>query len=207
MGMTSREFVVHVHIKCAERSTTCGWAVHIRGGREPVVLTGAYHNVSRFRVELLAMLAALKEVRKLSFGRYSLVTLYTCCDYVASVFSSDLQAKWERRKYANVKHADLWRKIFGMYQAMNLRVLHTNEASDLREYELCKADAAFALQHEPALLEERAPMAEKTFRAFRAYEKRLASNEQKPDELVDLLLTRLSRNVRQSIFGFIPVIA
>lgn len=80
-------------------------------GKNPIPIMGAVENITKNRLELLALDSALSYLNK----RSARVIIHTASEYITGAFAQDWTDKWERNNYKSkgkaIKHADLWKSI------------------------------------------------------------------------------------------------
>ncbi|MCI8507539.1 MAG: hypothetical protein HFJ06_03090 [Lachnospiraceae bacterium] len=79
-------------------------------GKKPKPVTVCIEDITKNRLDLLAVSEALSHLTK-----QSRVTVYTASEYITNAFIQGWTDKWEKNGYKSgnkpVKHADLWKSI------------------------------------------------------------------------------------------------
>ena len=94
-----------------------GYGIILLSGKYRKELSQGYRLTTNNRMELLAVIKALEEL-KISGSR---VTVYTDSKYVADAVEKGWVFKWELKQFKGKKNPDLWKRFLNIYKKHHVR--------------------------------------------------------------------------------------
>ena len=101
------------------------------------------------RMELLAVIVALENIK---FDNLE-ITVYSDSKYVTDAINQDWITKWKRRRYANVKNPDLWRRFVKLYDKHNPKMVWIKGHNNHPQNERCDLLAVAASHKKDKLID------------------------------------------------------
>lgn len=112
-------------------------------------LSEGFLRTTNNRMELLAVIVALEQLKFENLD----ITVYSDSKYVTEAINQDWLFKWKRRRYANVKNPDLWRRFMPLYEKHKPKFVWIKGHNDHPQNERCDRLAVAASQKKKLLLD------------------------------------------------------
>lgn len=124
----------HVEIYCdgacsgnGRKTNAGGWGAVLKFGARTRTISGGEHNTSNQRMELLACIKALEEVKTSDVN----VDVYSDSAYLVNCFKQKWHEKWTRNGWMNskkepVENRDLWERLLGLVGRLNVSFYKVN---------------------------------------------------------------------------------
>lgn len=110
-----------------------GYGVVLKSGGHRKELSQGYSLTTNNRMELLAVIVALEQLR---FNQ-SRVTIYTDSRYVADAVEKGWLFEWERKGFKKKKNPDLWRRFLKEYRKHRVKFIWVKGHANIPENERC----------------------------------------------------------------------
>lgn len=118
-----------------------GYGIVLKWGSTVKELAQGYRKTTNNRMELLAVIVALKQLKKEGVN----IIIYTDSSYVVNSVEKGWVFGWVKKGFKGKKNADLWRKFLEEYKKHNIKFQwvkgHANNAGNIRCDELATAAA------------------------------------------------------------------
>jgi ribonuclease HI len=119
-----------------------GYGAILRSGRHYKELSGGYRLTTNNRMELLAVIVALEELKIPN----SEVEIYTDSRYVCDAIEKKWVFSWEKTGFKKKKNVDLWKRFLNIYPINNVKIHWIKGHSSIPENEKCDQLAVKASQ-------------------------------------------------------------
>jgi len=110
-----------------------GYGIVLISGRHRKELSGGYRLTTNNRMELMAVIVALEQLRIIP----SKVTLYTDSRYVADAVEKGWVFNWEKKGFRKKKNPELWKRFLEIYRKHEVRFVWIKGHNDTPENERC----------------------------------------------------------------------
>ena len=131
-----------------------GYGVVLMSGKHRKELTCGYRLTTNNRMELLAVIAGLEKVKHPP----QKVSIYSDSKYVVDAINKRWVLSWEKnnwkRKKANVKNIDLWKRFLSIYRKHKVELRWIPGHAGIPENEKCDQLAVNAAQSDNLLIDE-----------------------------------------------------
>ncbi|HOE04175.1 MAG TPA: ribonuclease HI [Bacteroidales bacterium] len=94
-----------------------GYAAILKSGSHTKEISGGFRMTTNNRMELLAVIKALKCLKKPG----SQVLVFSDSKYVVDAVEKKWVFDWEQKNFKNKKNEDLWREFLNIYRKHNVR--------------------------------------------------------------------------------------
>jgi len=108
-----------------------------------------YLKTTNNRMELLAVIVAIEQIK---FDNLE-ITVFSDSKYVVDAVNKDWIAGWKRRRYANVKNTDLWKRFIKLYDQFKPKMVWIKGHNDHPQNERCDRLAVAAAQKKNLLID------------------------------------------------------
>lgn len=108
-----------------------------------------YLKTTNNRMELLAVIVALEQLK---FDKLE-ITIFSDSKYVVDAVNKDWITGWKRRRYSNVKNADLWKRFIKLYDKFKPKMVWIKGHNDHPQNERCDRLAVAASQQKNLLID------------------------------------------------------
>jgi ribonuclease HI len=127
-----------------------GYGVILKSGSHYKEISQGYRNTTNNRMELLAVIIALEEL-KISG---STVEIYSDSRYVCDAVEKKWLFEWERTHFRKKKNSDLWQRFLKVYRIHDVRFHWIKGHANISENERCDQLAVEASQQNNLLIDE-----------------------------------------------------
>ena len=127
-----------------------GYGIVMKSGKHRKEMSGGYLLTTNNRMELLAVIVALEQIR---YER-SEVSVYSDSKYVCEAVNQGWLFDWERKRFKKKKNPDLWSRFLNIYRKHNVKLIWIKGHSNIIENERCDRLAVEASQQEKLLVDE-----------------------------------------------------
>jgi len=107
-------------------------------------ISGGYRKTTNNRMELLAVIVALRAIKKTNVD----VTIYSDSKYVVDAVEKGWVFGWMKKGFANKKNPDLWRDFLPLYQKIKPKLVWIKGHNDHPQNEKCDKLAVAAAKKE-----------------------------------------------------------
>lgn len=121
-----------------------GYGLVMISGKYRKELSGGYQLTTNNRMELLAVIVALEQLRH----KPSEVTVYSDSKYVCEAVNQGWLFKWERKRFQKKKNPDLWLRFLDIYRQHNVKLVWIKGHSNISENDRCDRLAVDASRQE-----------------------------------------------------------
>lgn len=128
-----------------------GYGVVLEAGRHRKELWGGYRRTTNNRMELLAAIVALEELKKPGMD----VTIVSDSKYVVDSVEKGWLFDWEKKGFAKKKNPDLWQRFLKVYRRHRVKFQWIRGHNGHPQNELCD-ELAVAARSQPDLLADEA---------------------------------------------------
>ncbi len=108
-----------------------------------------YLKTTNNRMELLAVIVALEKIK---FDNLE-IAVYSDSKYVTEAVNQDWIAAWKRRRFANVKNPDLWRRFIKLYNEYKPKMIWIKAHNNHPQNERCDRLAVIASKKKDKLID------------------------------------------------------
>lgn len=119
-------------------------------GHKPKELSAGYRKTTNNRMELLAVIAGLKALKKSDVD----VTVYSDSTYVVKAINEGWVFGWLKKGFKDKKNADLWRVYLQLHQKFNPTLIWIKGHNNHPQNERCDKLAVAAATSENLLIDE-----------------------------------------------------
>ncbi len=126
-----------------------GYAALLRYGRHYKEINGAYEYTTNNRMELIAVIKALEEVKKKDLS----IKIHTDSHYIVSAYNQGWLDKWIKNGFKKIKNEDLWRKFWTLSKKFILEIVWVKGHSGDPQNERCDYLAVYAAENGPWLID------------------------------------------------------
>lgn len=127
-----------------------GYGIVMKSGNHRKELSGGYLLTTNNRMELLAVIVALEQIRYDG----SEVSVYSDSKYVCEAVNQGWLFDWERKRFKKKKNPDLWSRFLKIYRKHNVKLIWIKGHNNIVENERCDRLAVEASQQEKLLVDE-----------------------------------------------------
>jgi ribonuclease HI len=127
-----------------------GYGVILKSERHYKELSQGYRLTTNNRMELLAVIVALEELKI----KGSEVDIFTDSRYVSDAIEKGWLFDWEQKGFKKKKNVDLWKRFLSVYPKYKVKIHWIKGHSDIVENEKCDKLAVKASQHKELLDDE-----------------------------------------------------
>ena len=127
-----------------------GYGVVMISGRHRKELSQGYKRTTNNRMELLAVIIALEQLRY----DETRVTVFTDSRYVCEAVNQGSLFDWERKRFKKKKNQDLWIRFLKAYRKHNVQLKWIKGHNNIPENERCDQLAVEASKKEKLLVDE-----------------------------------------------------
>ena len=113
-------------------------------------MSGGYRLTTNNRMELLAVIVALEQLRYDG----SEVTIYSDSKYVCEAVNQGWLFEWERKRFKKKKNQDLWSRFLEIYRKHSVRLVWIKGHSNITENERCDRLAVDASRQPKLMVDE-----------------------------------------------------
>jgi len=128
-----------------------GYGTVLMSGPHRKELSGGFRLTTNNRMELLAVIKGLEELKKDNCE----VTIYTDSKYVADAVEKKWVFGWEKKQFKGKKNPDLWIRFLAIYRKHDVKFIWVKGHANIPENERCD-QLAVAASQSPNLLIDRA---------------------------------------------------
>ena len=118
---------------CLKNPGDGGWAAVIIRNDESKEISGSERNTTNNRMELLAVIIALENIKKPDCQ----ITVYSDSKYVVDAVEKKWVFSWEKKNFKNKKNPDLWIRFLKIFTTLSVRFIWVKGHSDNVENERC----------------------------------------------------------------------
>jgi|SRR5690554_1210129 len=109
--MDKKTIVIYTDGSASYKDKLGGLGIYIQYGKFEKIVSRGYSNTTNNRMELRAVIEAMKEIKDKSFKLH----IYSDSEYVVNIFTS-WAFKWEKEKFAGKKNVDLLKEGLEEYR-------------------------------------------------------------------------------------------
>ena len=110
-----------------------GYGAVLMAGEHRKELSGGFRKTTNNRMELLAVITALKALKKSG----SKVHIYTDSKYVSDAINKGWVFNWEKKNFKKKKNTDLWKQLLEIYRKHNVTISWVEGHANIKENERC----------------------------------------------------------------------
>ena len=110
-----------------------GYGVVMMSGSHRKELSEGFRKTTNNRMELLAVITALKALKKPG----SNVHIYTDSKYVSDAINKEWVFNWEKKGFKKKKNIDLWKRFLELYRKHNVSISWVEGHANIKENERC----------------------------------------------------------------------
>ncbi len=110
-----------------------GYGIVLKSGKHRKEIACGYRLTTNNRMELLAVIVALEQLR---YER-SEVSIYSDSKYVCDAVNKGWIFDWERKRYKKKKNPDLWKRFLNIYRKHNVKLVWIKGHNNIPENERC----------------------------------------------------------------------
>ncbi len=110
---------------CSGNPGPGGYCAILRSNGQEKIVSGGERNTTNNRMELLAVIEALRSLTK-----RCIVEVHSDSAYVINAINNDWLSGWKARNYQNVKNPDLWEALSSLIAAHEVRFVKVKGHSD-----------------------------------------------------------------------------
>jgi ribonuclease HI len=110
-----------------------GYGVVLISGPHRKELSEGFRKTTNNRMELLAVITALKALKK----QGSKVHIYTDSKYVSDAINKGWVFNWEKKSFKKKKNIDLWKRFLELYRKHNVSISWVEGHANITENERC----------------------------------------------------------------------
>jgi ribonuclease HI len=110
-----------------------GYGVVLMSGPHRKELSEGFRKTTNNRMELLAVITALKALKKTG----SNVHIYTDSKYVSDAINLGWVFNWEKKNFKKKKNIDLWKHFLELYRQHNVSISWVEGHANIKENERC----------------------------------------------------------------------
>lgn len=110
-----------------------GWAAVMRYGNYKRTLSEGYFKTTNNRMELKAVIEALKKIRKPGYK----VIVYSDSKYIVNAVNEGWLFNWEKKGFKNRKNPDLWREFLNVYRQHQVKLKWVKGHKGIKDNEAC----------------------------------------------------------------------
>ena len=110
-----------------------GYGVVLTFGKHRKELSGGFRKTTNNRMELLAVIEALRAIKKPGAD----IKIYTDSKYVVDAVEKKWVFGWEKKGFKDKKNPDLWRQFLELYPLFNIRFHWLKGHAGHKENERC----------------------------------------------------------------------
>jgi ribonuclease HI len=126
-----------------------GYGVVMMFGNFRKELSGGFRRTTNNRMELLAVIQALKNIHNKTLP----IHIYTDSKYVCDAITKKWVDKWNREQFKKAKNADLWLEYLNVSKEFNLNIHWVKGHSGILENERCDFLATEAAKSNPTQID------------------------------------------------------
>jgi len=126
-----------------------GYGIVLKYGRHRKELSQGYQHTTNNRMELLAVIVALEQLKYDD----SNVIIYSDSTYVCEAVNKKWLFDWERKGFKKKKNPDLWKRFLKLYRKHKVELVWIKGHANHPENEICDRLAVTA-SHSPGLLSD-----------------------------------------------------
>jgi ribonuclease HI len=138
--MTEKRIIIYTDGAARGNPGPGGYGAVMKYGKHRKELSGGFRLTTNNRMELLAVIIALEELKY----EGSLVTVYSDSKYVCEAVNQKWLFDWERKGFKKKKNPDLWRRFLPALRKHNVKLTWIKGHSNIPENERCDALAVEA---------------------------------------------------------------
>lgn len=131
--MSQPKIVVYTDGAASGNPGPGGYGVVMKYGTHRKELSGGFRLTTNNRMELLAVIVALEQLKFVGSG----VTVYSDSKYVCEAVNQRWLFDWERKGFKKKKNPDLWRKFLPLYRKHNVTFVWIKGHNNIPENERC----------------------------------------------------------------------
>jgi ribonuclease HI len=109
-----------------------------------------FYKTTNNRMELLAVIMALEQIK---FNDLE-ITVFSDSKYVTEAVNQNWITAWKRRRFANVKNPDLWRRFIRLYEKYHPKMIWIKGHNNHPQNDRCDQLAVLASQKKDKLIDE-----------------------------------------------------
>lgn len=110
-----------------------GYGIVMQSGKHYKELSEGYRNTTNNRMELLAVIVALENLKI----KNSKVTIYTDSKYVCDAVEKGWVFNWEKNRFKNKKNEDLWRRFLKIFPKHKVKFIWVKGHDNIPGNERC----------------------------------------------------------------------
>lgn len=110
-----------------------GYGVVLMAGPHRKELSEGFRRTTNNRMELLAVITALKALKKTG----SRAHIYTDSKYVSDAINKGWVFNWEKKAFKKKKNIDLWKQFLELYRKHNITISWVEGHANIKENERC----------------------------------------------------------------------
>ncbi len=110
-----------------------GYGAVLKSGPHRKELAGGFRLTTNNRMELLAVIKALEQLKK----ENSRVTVYTDSKYVCDAVEKGWVFSWEKKRFLKKKNVDLWKRFLQVYRKHQVSFKWVKGHNNILENERC----------------------------------------------------------------------
>ncbi len=125
-------------------------------------ISGGFRRTTNNRMELLAVIMALKQIKKTQMS----ILVYTDSKYVVDAIDKKWVFSWKQKGWKKIKNVDLWQVFLPLYELLKPDFHWVKGHSGITENECCDVLATTAAQNNPIEIDH-------NYEKYEAIEKKL----------------------------------
>lgn len=122
-----------------------GYGAVLIYGKHRKELNGGYKETTNNRMELMAVIAALKALTRTGLH----IDIYTDSKYVCEAVEKGWLFGWEKKNFKDKKNPDLWMQFLPLYRKHHIKFHWVKGHAGHKENERCDVLATFAADNGP----------------------------------------------------------
>ena len=148
--MSNKEITIYTDGAASGNPGPGGFGVVLISGPHRKELSRGYKKTTNNRMELLAVIVGLEELR----FENSKVTIYSDSKYVVDAVEKGWLFNWEKTRFKKKKNPDLWLRFLKQYRKHRVKFIWIKGHAANKENELCDKLAVKASQGTDLLIDE-----------------------------------------------------
>ena len=131
--MTEKKIIIYTDGAASGNPGPGGYGIVMKYGKHRKELSGGYRRTTNNRMELLAVIVALEQLKY----QGSPVTVYSDSKYVCEAINQKWLFDWERKGFKKKKNPDLWRRFLPLFRRHDVKLNWIKGHNNIPENERC----------------------------------------------------------------------
>ena len=141
--MSTPEITIYTDGACSGNPGPGGYGIVLSSGKYRKELSGGYRKTTNNRMELLAVIIALENLK----FENSNVTIYSDSKYIVDAINKKWIYDWINKGFKKIKNPDLWKKFIPLYKKHKIDFFWVKGHSNSAENNRCDELATIASQN------------------------------------------------------------